>query len=504
MLRALRRRGPDGSGIFQDDDGTLGHVRLAIVDPASGPQPLMNEDGSLWVAFNGEIYNHARLRQGLRGHQFRTRTDTEVLVHLYEEHGPEMVSQLDGMFAFAIYRPARGARPPELLLARDPLGIKPLYYGYAADGTLYFASELRALLCLVERPREFPAGTWFHSRRGFHRYFELPRESPDITDPEEAVAGLRERLEQAVRKRLMADVPLGVFLSGGLDSSLISAMARRYVEGELHSFAVGVRGCPDLAASRQVAAALGTVHHVRELEPDDVIRALPRVIYHLESFDPALVRSAIPTYFVSRLAGRYVKVVLSGEGADELFAGYPSLAPLAAAKTQGRQNGCALHDELVALTNNLHHTNLQRVDRMTMACSIEGRVPFLDLAAVRYGLRIHPDLKWRTDEGEGVPEKWILRRLAEHYLPSDIAWRKKEKFAKGTGIADLLAKWADAAVTDADWNRSRQPEPGLVLDSKEAVAYYRIFRRFFPQKRAIDTVGRTRSVTPEEFLRSGA
>lgn len=481
MLEATRHRGPDGHSIHCDPSGRciLGHNRLAILDLAGGRQPMANETGTVWVAFNGEIYNFRSLREELarKGHRLSTDGDTEVLVHLYEDLGPAMVERLDGMFALALWDGRN------LFLARDPLGIKPLYYGHAADGTLYFASELKALRQVCDEAREFPPGTWYLSGRGFHRYFTLPGpgeppepgEQPVPSTADDAVRAVRAALERAVAKRLVADVPVGVFLSGGLDSSLIAAIARRLTTGPLHSFAVGAAESPDLVAARQVARAIGTVHHEYVFGADEVTRALPDVIRHLESFDPALVRSAVATYFVSRLSSGLVKVILTGEGADELFAGYEYL--------EGRPAGW-VRRELFTLTDALHNTNLQRVDRMTMAWSLEGRVPFLDREMV--GLALSLPVAWklrRTVRKRRPVAKWILRLVAADLLPAEIAWRKKEKFSHGTGTSRLLAQIAGGA---------------------EEALYAGIFARHFPGRFALGTVGRTISVVPGEIARAGS
>ncbi|MFZ5648003.1 MAG: asparagine synthase B [Bacillota bacterium] len=476
MLAMMRHRGPNDSGVYQSPGVVLGHNRLTIIDLNTGRQPLSNENGDLWLVYNGEIYNYRQLRSWLmdRGHCFKTNTDSEVLVHLYEEMGPRMVDHLDGMFAFAL---CQGGR---FMLARDRLGIKPLYYGRDSGGTLYFASEIKALLGVCPDVKEFPNGNYYTHDQGLQPYFYLqPLEDAVEKDLQRAVNTLREKLKAAVKKRLVADVPVGVFLSGGLDSSLIAAMARESVEGELHSFAVGMAGCKDLEFSRVVARHLGTVHHTYEYQPGEVIEALPEVIYHLESYDPALVRSAIPTFFVSRLASRHVKVVLSGEGADELFAGYEYL----------RRPGCGdLNRELLTITSALHNTNLQRVDRMTMAHSIEGRVPFLDVDVVRYALRLSGELK--LPPGRPV-EKWVLRKVAESYLPQRVVWREKEKFAYGTGTSQVLSRWVETAF------RGGKKMPG---GSREEMLYRSIFRRHFPQAVADRLVGRTRSVVPGEIV----
>lgn len=483
MLAAMGGRGPDACGMTVTEEGILGHNRLAIVDLTSGRQPMLNEDRRLFLVANGEIYNHSHLRWRLRrGHAFTTHSDSEAILHLYEEEGPDCVHSLDGMFAFAI------KAPDHVFLARDPLGIKPLYYGFDQNSRLCFASEIKSLLQATEDVRELPPGSWYHSRLGLHRYYRLPEPEKELFDAEGAALMIRQTLERSVQKRLMADVPVGVFLSGGLDSSLISAIARRFTAGKLHSFAVGVEGSADLQAAGLMARHLGTEHHELAYRPEDVVDLLPQVIYHLESFDPALVRSAVPTFMVSRMAAQHVKVVLSGEGADELFAGYQYLRAIA---VRG-----GLDEELRRIISSLHNTNLQRLDRMTMAHSLEGRVPFLDVEMVRLALGVSPDLKM---SGDDLTEKWILRLVADHYLPAEIAWRKKEKFAVGTGTAEVLEGHAGQVVDSEEFAANREIPGGHVIRSKEEYLYWTHFRSHFGQEGLIGQMGRSRSLNPGQL-----
>lgn len=492
MLSVLAHRGPDGQGLCTAGGICLGHDRLSIIDLATGRQPLANEAGSLHLVANGEIYNYRELRAELeaRGHAFRSQSDSEVILHLYEEEGPACVRRLDGMFAFAI------GGEGKLFLARDPLGIKPLYVVESHQGPAghggYFASEIKALQGVAGGAvQEFPPGSYrlveLDGSSRTARYYQLPPARGDIRRPAEAVEELGNRLAAAVAKRLVADVPVGVFLSGGLDSSLLAALACRQVAGPLPSFAVGLAGARDVEYSRLVARHLGTQHHVYEYTPREVEEALPEVVYHLESFDPALVRSAIPTYFVSRLARDHVKVVLTGEGADELFAGYDYL--------KGLDPEEELTPELRAVTAALHNTNLQRVDRMTMAHGLEARVPFLDLRLVEWAFRLPPFMKLH---GPARVEKWVLRRLGEGLLPRAVLERRKVKFSHGTGSAAVLRRLAEARVTDRDLAAARRTSP-VPLESREAVLYYRIFREFFPGADTARLVGRTRSVVAGEI-----
>lgn len=472
MLDQQRRRGPDGRGVWVSPDGqvVLGHDRLSIIDVAGGAQPIANEDKTLWLVANGEIYNYKQLRAELEGrHTFRTNSDSEVILHLFEEMGTACVTKLDGMFAFALWGPEAG-----IFLARDPLGIKPLYYGFDSEGALWFASEIKALVGEIPEIQVLPPGAYLAHGNAPTRHYMVPWPESHITDPLGAIDELDETLTNAVVKRLMADVPLGVFLSGGLDSSLIAAIVRKHVTGPLHSFSVGLEGSKDLLNARVVAKAIGTIHHERILNPEEIISVLPSVIGHLESFDPALVRSAVPTYFVSEMAAQLVKVVLSGEGADELFAGYHYLTEF-----DGNDRELAL--ELRHITCALHSSNLQRVDRMTMAHGLEGRVPFLDTSMLDLAFRMDNALKRR--EGEG---KWVLRKVGERYLPAEICWRVKEKFAIGTGIGPLLEQYAESVVGDL-----QSP-----FRSKEEWLYWSLFQERYGRPDVISTMGRSRSLNP--------
>jgi asparagine synthase (glutamine-hydrolysing) len=474
MMARIKHRGPDGEGILNLAQTQLGHVRLAIVDIEGGSQPIVNERGDLAVVLNGEIYNHLDARRGLeKRHVFRTRSDTEALLHLYEEQAEDMLPRLDGMFAFAL------AGPNGLLLARDPIGIKPLYYGRRGNDFLA-ASELKAFPEMDEL-HMLPAGHAMYAGGKPWRFAPpFPPQNPLVDPPlEEILPEIRRRLEGAVAKRLMGDVPVGVFLSGGLDSSLVAACMRPHTV-RLHSFTAGMEGAPDLEASREVARFLGTDHHELVYTKDDVVKSLPEVIRFLESFDAPLVRSAVPMYFVSKLASAYVKVVLTGEGADELFAGYSYLA--------GLGGGDRLRSELADITVRLQDTNLQRADRMTMAHGIEGRVPFLDRDMVRFVSRLPAEM---IEPREDRPEKWLLREACRGLLPIDIMDRKKMKFSEGAGSSEVVADWARGRIEPSEFEKERNGVHGVPLRSREELYYFRLWREIFGHAVPSDLVGRT-------------
>jgi len=463
MLDMLIHRGPDASGlcIAPATQGVVGHRRLSIMDPAGGNQPIYSADNTQAIIANGEIYNFPQLLPVLsERYRFRTTSDSEAILHLYQEHGLAAVNYLEGMYAFAIVDGAR------LILARDPIGIKPLYYG-EQDGILLFASELKALAGQCHTVHEFPPGTCFSSDTGFSTFYTVPNTAPQPISIPAAIQAIRATLERAVVTHLMSDVPLGAFLSGGLDSSIIAALARKHV-ATLHTFAVGVDESADLRAARMVARHLGTIHHEYVITPAEVLASLPNIIYALESFDQDLVRSAVPCYFTSRLAADYVKVILTGEGADELFAGYRYHKAI--------HNHDHLHQELRRSITTLHNINLQRVDRMTMAHSLEGRVPFLDLQMVELGQRIPVALKL---PGAQAKEKWILRKAFEDLLPPEISWRDKEQFDEGSGTADLLPALLANALPADSAHAYRQQHPHVGLRSAEECYYHRLLHEVF-------------------------
>ena len=459
MMEKLIHRGPDASGMALQKGATLGHRRLSIMDPEGGRQPIFNESGELAIVANGEIYNFRQLEEDLAGkHEFSTTSDSEVPLHLFEDMSASMVSRLDGMFAFIL------SDGVQMLAARDPLGIKPLYYGKAGDNTV-FASELKALCGCASEVKEFPPGSVFHSQSGFRKYLSLPKAEPEDRPPESWCALIRDTLERAIGQTLMSYVPLGQFVSGGLDSSIIAAVARKHMD-ELHTFSVGIEGSGDLEAARAVARHIDSTHHEYVFSPEDIRRHLPEIVYYLESFDQDLVRSAVPCYFVSRLASEHVKVILTGEGADELFGGYTYYKDF--------DDTMPLHEELHRSVSSLHNINLQRVDRLTMAHSIEGRVPFLDLEMIELGQRIPSRLKIHTGSDGRKVEKWILRKAFEDLLPENILWRAKEQFDEGSGTSDLLPRLSSAFMEDDEAGEYVKRHPDDAIRSSEESVYHKL------------------------------
>jgi asparagine synthase (glutamine-hydrolysing) len=405
-----------------------------------------------------------------------------VVLHLYRQKGPACVKELDGMFAFAVFA------GDDYLLARDPIGIKPLYYGYQG-GHLYFSSELGSMsLAGVDEVHEFPAGHYYTPAEGFVRYYEIPPVADHLlTNSDEACSRIRETFIAAVKKRLLADpeIPVGSFCSGGLDSSLIAAIAAEKIPN-LHTFAVGMKDrdgveSDDLKASRLAAAHIGSTHHELLFTEEDYYRVLPEVIGKLESYDPSLVRCAVPCYFTCKLAADYVTVVLTGEGADELFAGYHYMK---------HSSPSQINPEGRRLISTLHNINLQRADRIGMYFSLELRVPFLDTAMIDLAMQIPPELKIRRQNGAAI-EKWILRQAftETNYLPADILWRYKVQYTQGAGCEDLGEKLAEQEMSDAEYERLKAENPGATLNSKEAAYYFKIFRKYHPQDSILNSIG---------------
>jgi asparagine synthase (glutamine-hydrolysing) len=476
MLKRIGHRGPDGRGVENFPSATLGHTRLAIIDVEGGHQPMGFDD--TWIVFNGEIYNYRELaNEYLKDVRLHTHSDTEVIVQLYRKLGPRIVELLDGMFAFALIQ------GNEFFMARDPLGIKPLYYG-ECDGALYFASEIKALSLVTDEIREFPAGTWHHSREGWHAFYEVDPPLLEIQGEAQAVDMIRTTLKDAVQKRLLADVPVGISLSGGLDSSIVAMLANAGTN-HLHSFAVGMEGSEDIAAARKMAETLGTQHHERIYTEKDMLNVLPKVIYHLESFDPALIRSSIPNFFLAELASQYVKVILTGEGADEIYAGYDYLRSYAEPQK--------LQQEMIGITSALHNTNLQRADRIPMAFGLEARVPFLDVKSVALGLGLPAEWKVHNEK----PAKFLLRQSFAGDLPEEIVNRPKQKFSKGAGSSDIIAQVAEREIPHNEFQSELARllyEWDYRLPNKEGLYYYRIMRHHYEDRWIFPTMGHSRSL----------
>ncbi|MBA2504708.1 MAG: asparagine synthase (glutamine-hydrolyzing) [Thermoleophilaceae bacterium] len=479
MLDRLAHRGPDDQGSAEIGGSWLGHRRLSIVDVEGGHQPLSGD--RLMLAGNGEVYNHEDVRDALAARTFSTKSDNEVALHLLEEEDPDALCALEGMFAFVA-----AGEGGYFVAARDPVGIKPLYW--ARRGTdVQFASEMRAFDPeWLPAVRPFPPGYHWTPLRGLVRFNRAaplavpePVSDPLADPPEEVAAQVREELIGSVGRQMMGDVPVGVFLSGGLDSSLVAAIAaRRLPDGErLPTFAVGTEGSPDLEAAREVARILGTDHHERIYDAEEAIGALPEVVRTIESFDPSLVRSAVPNYLLAEMTAEHVKVVLTGEGADELFAGYEYLRELDPEPLQA---------ELVRTVEGLHNLNLQRCDRVTMAHGLEARVPFLDTQVINFALSLPAE--WKLS-GPGRPEKLLLRRAFEGWLPEEFLWREKSQFGDGSGAADVLQHHFADSVSEAELAGERsEAEPPV--RTREELAYWRFFKEALQGVRTEETVGR--------------
>ena len=440
MLEQIAHRGEFGSKIIESHGTTLGAVWSEV---EIGPTPPTLQQQAVWDGCRPPLPNPSALEQ---------------------ERGP-----------FAL----TAAMPDGIFLARDPLGVCPLYYGRADDGTLFFASEVKALLEVIDDVQEFPPGTWYAGQKGFQPFYEVEQRPALSQDATEVAGGLRLRLEQAVCRRVDSNV-VGCWLSGGLDSSAMATLARPHVPG-LHTFAAGLDGAPDLGFARQMADYLNTDHHEVIVTLEELQVALPDAIYHLESFDALLVRSTITNYLAAKRAAEYVGSVFSGEGADELFGGYAYLKELEADE---------IPNELVDITRRLHNTALQRVDRSASSHGLVAHVAFLDLDVVEYAMHIPVQLKLKRDEG--ITEKWILRQALTDALPDEVLWRRKAKFWQGAGVGDLLAGYSEEQVSDDDFRRERSLHNGWLLNTKEELMYYRIFEEHFGKLDDLSWMGRTK------------
>jgi asparagine synthase (glutamine-hydrolysing) len=498
MSKKLRHRGPDWSGIYNAPNAVLSHERLAIVDPTSGKQPLISPSEKLILAANGEIYNHRDLRAELEtDYAFKTQSDCEVILALYEKEGKDFVKKLNGIFAFAIYDQAKD----EYFIARDHIGIIPLYMGWDGNGTFYVASELKALEGVCSKIELFPPGHYLHSSDQTPvKWYDKEWESYEaVKNNQTSIADLHDALSDAVHRQLMSDVPYGVLLSGGLDSSITSALAKKFaakrVESDdtqaawwpqLHSFSVGLEGSPDLAAAQEVAKHIGTVHHEIKFTIQEGLDAIREVIYHLETYDITTIRASTPMYLMARaIKALGIKMVLSGEGADELFGGYLYFhkAP----------NAQEFHEETVRKLDKLHQYDCLRANKSLAAWGIEGRVPFLDKQFIEVAMRLNPKDKMITQERM---EKWVLRKAFEEYLPESVAWRQKEQFSDGVGYSwiDTLKELVEEEVTDEQMTNAHHRFPVQTPQNKEEFYYRTIFESHFPSETAALSVPSVPSV----------
>lgn len=498
MSKKIRHRGPDWSGIYADDKAILAHERLAIVDPASGKQPLLSPNGKLILAANGEIYNHQELRKQFEGkYDFKTESDCEVILALYQEKGVDFLDEMNGIFGFTIY----DAEKDEYFVARDHMGIIPLYMGWDKNGTFYVASELKALEGTCTKIELFPPGHYLHSSDGeLKKWYSRDWMDYDaVKDNETSIKAIKEALEAAVHRQLMSDVPYGVLLSGGLDSSVTSAIAKKYAQKriesgdtadawwpQLHSFSVGLEGSPDLAAAQKVANHIGTVHHEIKFTIQEGLDAIKDVVYNLETYDVTTIRASTPMYLMARvIKSMGIKMVLSGEGADELFGGYLYFhkAP----------NAREFHEETVRKLSKLHMYDCLRANKSLASWGIEGRVPFLDKEFMDVAMRINPQDKMIN--GERM-EKWVVRKAFEDMLPASVAWRQKEQFSDGVGYSwiDTLKEVVKQEVSDEQLANAKFRFPLQTPTSKEEFYYRSIFEEHFPSDAAALCVPQEASV----------
>ena len=498
MSKKVRHRGPDWSGIYSHKNAILAHERLAIVDPASGKQPLYSEDKKLILAANGEIYNHRELRKQFEGkYNFQTESDCEVILALYKEKGVHFIDEMNGIFGFAIY----DVEKDEYFVARDHMGIIPLYMGWDANGTFYVASELKALEGICTKIELFPPGHYLTSKDGkLNRWYHRDWMEYDVVkENQTSIDKIHDALEAAVHRQLMSDVPYGVLLSGGLDSSVTSAIAKKYaarrVESDdtqaawwpqLHSFSVGLEGSPDLAAAQLVADHIGTVHHEIKFTIQEGLDAIKDVIYNLETYDITTIRASTPMYLMARvIKSMGIKMVLSGEGADELFGGYLYFHKAPNAKE--------FHEETVRKLNKLHMYDCLRANKSLASWGIEGRVPFLDKEFMDVAMSINPQDKMIN--GERM-EKWVVRKAFENYLPESVVWRQKEQFSDGVGYSwiDTLKEVVNTKISDEQLENAHYRFPIQTPQNKEEFYYRSIFEEHFPSDTAALSVPQEASV----------
>ena len=498
MSKKLRHRGPDWSGIFSDKNVVLAHERLAIVDPKSGKQPLYSKDGRYVLAANGEIYNHLELREKYaKNHDFLTDSDCEIIIALYHLKGKDFLNDLNGIFGFVLYDSFEN----KFLISRDHIGIIPLYVGWDKNNTMYVSSELKALEGKCQKIEIFPPGCIYHSDdKNYVKWYNKSWMNFDsVKNNETRIEDLKKSLEDAVHRQLMSDVPYGVLLSGGLDSSITSALAKKFsskrIESndkddawypQLHSFSVGLKGSPDLKAAKIVAKHIGSIHHEINFTVQEGLDALRDVIYHIETYDVTTVRASTPMYLMARvIKSMGIKMVLSGEGADEIFGGYLYFhkAP----------NSKEFHNETVRKIEKLYQYDCLRANKSLAAWGIEGRVPFLDKEFMDVAMNINP-----TDKmiNEKRMEKWVLRKAFETYLPKKVAWRQKEQFSDGVGYSwiDSLKELVENEVSDNDFKNANKKFSFQTPMSKEEYYYRSIFEEHFPSKTAAQTVPSVPSV----------
>jgi asparagine synthase (glutamine-hydrolysing) len=504
MSKKVRHRGPDWSGIFYCEKAILAHERLSIVDPQSGKQPLYSKDRNLILTINGEIYNHQEIRKRYEDkYEFLTHSDCEVILPLYRDKGPDFIEELNGIFAFALYDREKDC----YFIARDHIGIIPLYIGWDKFGNFYVASELKALEGVCNKIQEFLPGHYLYSKDGeMKKWYKRDwMEYEAVEKNETSISDLRDALESAVHRQLMSDVPYGVLLSGGLDSSIVSAIARKFaprrIEAQdkteawwpqLHSFAVGLEGSPDLIAARKVADHIGTIHHEINFTVQEGLDAIRDVIYHIETYDVTTIRASTPMYLLARvIKSMGVKMVLSGEGADEIFGGYLYFHKAPDARS--------FHEETVRKISKLHLYDCLRANKSLAAWGVEGRVPFLDKEFMDVAMRLNPKDKMT---GKDRMEKWVLRKAFEDYLPASVAWRQKEQFSDGVGYnwIDSLKALVSKEVTDEQLANAKYRFPINPPLSKEEYFYRTIFTEHFPSDSAASCVPSVPSVacsTPE-------
>ncbi|MCW8107763.1 asparagine synthase B [Alteromonas ponticola] len=500
LAKLLRHRGPDWSGIWNNNNTILCHERLAVVDVDNGAQPLVSQDGKKILAVNGEIYNHKVLEAKLhQPYSFKTKSDCEVILPLFQENGASFIDSLEGMFAFVLYDESQNA----YLIARDHMGIIPLYTGYDEHGNFYVASEMKALAPICKTISEFPPGHYLWSKEGhLKRYYTRDWMQYDaVKNNQTDLTALKQAFEKAVKTHLMSDVPYGVLLSGGLDSSLVSAIAAQYaakrVEDEdqsqawwprLHSFAVGLKDAPDLLAARKVADKIGTVHHEIHFTVQEGLDAIRDVIYHLETYDTTTIRAATPMYLMSRkIKAMGIKMVLSGEGSDEIFGGYLYFHKAPNAKE--------FHEETVRKLARLHLFDCARANKATSAWGVEARVPFLDKNFIDVAMRLNPQDKMCSSE---KMEKWILRKAfdSQEILPDEVLWRQKEQFGDGVGYSwiDSIRDFVATEVSDQQLAAAAFRFPINTPDTKEGYYYRTIFESYFPQESAAKCVPGGKSI----------